>query len=56
LDQPGDVAGFAERLQACLANGQLNLIIVRQPCVLVAGKIRQYERDACPTCTEAVVE
>ncbi len=56
MDQPGDVAGFAGRLQACLANGELNLIIVRQPCILVAGKIRHYEREACQTCTEAVVE
>jgi indolepyruvate ferredoxin oxidoreductase alpha subunit len=56
LDQPGDAAGFAERLQTCLGNGQLNLIIVRQPCILVAGKIRQYEREACQTCSEAVVE
>jgi indolepyruvate ferredoxin oxidoreductase alpha subunit len=56
LDQPGDVAGFAERLKACLANGQLNLIIVRHPCVLVAGKIRQYERNVTQTCTEAIVE
>ena len=56
IDQPGDVAGLTERLKACLANGQLNLIIVRQPCILVAGKIRQYEREACQTCTEAVVE
>jgi indolepyruvate ferredoxin oxidoreductase alpha subunit len=56
LDQSGDLGKFAERLQGCLANGELNLIIVRQPCVLVAGKIRQYERDACQACTEAVVE
>jgi indolepyruvate ferredoxin oxidoreductase alpha subunit len=56
LNQSGDLAGFTGLVQGCLANGQLNLIIVRHPCVLAAGKIRQYERDAAQTCTEVVVE
>jgi indolepyruvate ferredoxin oxidoreductase alpha subunit len=55
-DHSTDPAGFTGLVQGCLANGQLNLIIVRHPCVLVAGKIRQYERDASQTCTEAIVE
>jgi len=55
-DHSADPAGFTGLVQGCLANGQLNLIIVRHPCVLVAGKIRQYERDATQTCTEVIVE
>jgi indolepyruvate ferredoxin oxidoreductase alpha subunit len=56
LNQSGDLAGFTGLVQGCLANGRLNVIIVRHPCVLVAGKIRQYELDAAQTCTEVVVE
>ena len=55
-DHSADPAGFTGLVQGCLENGQLNLIIVRHPCVLVAGKIRQYERDATQTCTEVIVE
>ena len=33
-----------QRLRSSLANGQGNVIIARRPCLLVAGKIRGYER------------
>lgn len=40
-------------LRECLANGRVNVIIARRPCILIAGKIREYERnaaEACATC------
>ncbi|MBI1390867.1 MAG: thiamine pyrophosphate-binding protein [bacterium] len=44
-------------LTAALARNDLSLIIVRRPCVLAAGKIRQYEKAiaedaACASCAE----
>lgn len=43
---------FEQRLRECLANGQLNLIIARRPCILVAGQIRAYEKAAGQTCCD----
>jgi indolepyruvate ferredoxin oxidoreductase, alpha subunit len=55
-DPATDPAGFEQLLQDCLANNQLNLIIARRPCLLIAGKIKEYERAAAQTCTEALKE
>ncbi|MGD1020373.1 MAG: thiamine pyrophosphate-dependent enzyme [Verrucomicrobiia bacterium] len=53
-DPSGDPVKFAELVQACLANNQLNLIIARRPCLLIAGKIKEYERAANQSCTAAL--
>ncbi len=53
-DPSGDPVKFAELVQTCLANNQLNLIIARRPCLLIAGKIKEYERAANQTCTAAL--
>jgi indolepyruvate ferredoxin oxidoreductase alpha subunit len=45
---------FRQLVEDCLANGQLNVIIARRPCLLIAGKIKEYERGAAQACTEAV--
>lgn len=44
--------GFVSTLKESLESEEIVLIIARRPCVLAAGKIRQYEREAerCPTC------
>jgi indolepyruvate ferredoxin oxidoreductase alpha subunit len=47
---------FEQLVQDCLANNQLNLIIARRPCLLIAGKIKEYERAANQTCTAALDE
>ncbi len=49
-------AKFAQLVQACLANKQLNLIIARRPCLLIAGAIKEYERAANQSCTAALDE
>ena len=51
-----DRPGFERLLRECLGNGQLNLIIARRPCVLIAGKLKEYQRAAAESCTEAMVE
>ena len=56
IDPSTDPAGLARLLQNCLANGQLNVIIARRPCLLIAGKIKEYDRAASQTCTEALAE
>jgi indolepyruvate ferredoxin oxidoreductase alpha subunit len=43
-------------VQDCLGNRQLNVIIARRPCLLIAGKIKEYDRAAAQTCTEALEE
>lgn len=53
-DPSADPGKFAQLVQACLANQQLNLIIARRPCLLIAGAIKEYERAANQTCTAAV--
>jgi len=55
-DPATDPAGFMKLLQDCLANGQLNVIIARRPCLLIAGKIKEYERAAGQICTEVAGE
>ena len=56
IDPSTDPAGLTRLLQNCLANGQLNVIIARRPCLLIAGKIKEYDRAASQTCTEALAE
>jgi indolepyruvate ferredoxin oxidoreductase alpha subunit len=56
IDPSTDPAGFTRLLQNCLTNGQLNVIIARRPCLLIAGKIKEYDRAASQTCTEALAE
>ncbi len=45
-----DPEAFERLVRDCLANNQLNLIIARRPCLLIAGKIKEYERAANQTC------
>jgi indolepyruvate ferredoxin oxidoreductase alpha subunit len=44
--------GFEALLKQRLASNELSLIVSRRPCILAAGKIRQYERHAS-TATDA---
>jgi len=46
VDPTRDPAGFERLLAESLAGGELVVIIARRPCVLAAGKIRQYESAA----------
>jgi indolepyruvate ferredoxin oxidoreductase alpha subunit len=50
---PGVSGALEKLLRDSLANGEVNVIIARRPCLLIAGKIRAYERAAAQTCTEA---
>jgi indolepyruvate ferredoxin oxidoreductase alpha subunit len=56
IDPSTDPAGLTRLLQNSLANGRLNVIIARRPCLLIAGKIKEYDRAASQTCTEALAE
>ena len=55
-DPSGDPAGFTQLVQDGLTNGQLNVIIARRPCLLIAGKIKEYDRVADQACTAIVPE
>ncbi len=55
-DPSANPGKFAQLLRECLANNQLNLIIARRPCLLIAGKIKEYERAANQTCTAVLDE
>jgi indolepyruvate ferredoxin oxidoreductase alpha subunit len=46
LDAGDQSVSLKERIAALLARGQTSLIVARQPCVLAAPKIRQYEKAA----------
>ena len=56
VDPSTDPAGLTRLLRDCLANRQLNVVIARRPCLLIAGKIKEYDRAASQTCTEALAE
>jgi indolepyruvate ferredoxin oxidoreductase, alpha subunit len=56
IDPSADPASLTRLLQDCLANSQPNVIIARRPCLLIAGKIKEYDRAASQTCTEALTE
>jgi indolepyruvate ferredoxin oxidoreductase alpha subunit len=55
-DPSANSAGLIQLLRDCLANRQINVIIARRPCLLIAGKIKEYDRAAAQTCTEALGE
>jgi len=58
-DSTADRTGFERVLRESLAGGGLSLIIARRPCILVAGKIKEYERAAelaCDTCVQVCEE
>ena len=55
-DPSEDPAGFMKLVQDSLTNGQLNVIIARRPCLLIAGKIKEYERVADQACGAVVAE
>ena len=46
VDPATDPDGFEKLLTDRLASGDLSLIIARRPCLLAAGKIKEYERQA----------
>ncbi len=45
-DPISDREGFAGLLRESLDSGELVVIIARRPCILAAGKIREYEKAA----------
>ncbi|HOF18372.1 MAG TPA: thiamine pyrophosphate-dependent enzyme [Phycisphaerae bacterium] len=47
IDPTRDAAGLREALVAALAGNELNVLITRRPCLLAAGKIKQYQAEAC---------
>lgn len=49
IDAAADPEGFGRLLDASLANGQTNLLIVRRPCLLAARKLKQLAQAAEPT-------
>jgi len=44
IDASADAEGFEKLLRDRLAGNELSVIIARKPCILAAGKIRQYEK------------
>src|ERR1017187_1307413 len=44
IDPSADPKGFAALLKDSLAGDKLTVIIARRPCLLLAGKIKEYER------------
>lgn len=46
LDVPRDPDGFEHLLERALASGETWVIVARHPCILAAGKIREYEKAA----------
>jgi len=50
IDAHGDREGFKQLLQQRLATNELSVIISRRPCLLAAGRIRQYELAAQKGC------
>jgi len=47
-----DADGLKKLVEDSLANGKLNVIISRSPCLLAARKIKQYEAAAKEGCSE----
>ena len=45
VDPAADPAAFEKQLADCLKGEELVVIIARRPCLLAAGKIKQYERE-----------
>jgi indolepyruvate ferredoxin oxidoreductase alpha subunit len=55
-DPSRDTTAFERLLKDCLMNDQFNLIILRRPCLLIAGKIKEYERAAGQSCSQVKAE
>lgn len=51
LDAVRDVDAFETLLKEGLAKSELTLIIARKPCILAAGKIREYEKASAEGCS-----
>jgi indolepyruvate ferredoxin oxidoreductase, alpha subunit len=51
-DPTVDPPAFERLLKERLASNDLSVIVARRPCLLAAGKIREYEKAAakCETC------
>jgi indolepyruvate ferredoxin oxidoreductase alpha subunit len=61
IDPVRGEADLEKRLREALTSNDLNVIITRRPCILAAGKIKQYEQAAaastsCTVCGEPVSE
>ncbi|HVM60032.1 MAG TPA: thiamine pyrophosphate-dependent enzyme [Verrucomicrobiae bacterium] len=52
IDPSGDPEGLNRLLVESLDSEELVVIIARRPCLLIAGKIKEYDRAATQTCTE----
>ena len=50
VDPTDDVEGFEKLMRERLASNDLTVIIARRPCLLAAGKIREYEKAAAEKC------
>jgi indolepyruvate ferredoxin oxidoreductase alpha subunit len=53
IDESAKDVDLKARIAACLARDETALMIVRQPCVLAAPKIRLYEKAADHQCAAA---
>jgi indolepyruvate ferredoxin oxidoreductase alpha subunit len=51
LDPTKDEAGFEQLVKDSLAKDELTLIITRRPCLLAAGRIREYEAAGKASCS-----
>jgi indolepyruvate ferredoxin oxidoreductase alpha subunit len=51
-DPAADPEGFTRLLADSLDSEELVVIIARRPCLLIAGKIKEYDRAAAQMCTE----
>jgi indolepyruvate ferredoxin oxidoreductase, alpha subunit len=53
IDPSADPKGFATLLKDSLAGEKLTVIVARRPCLLIAGKIKEYERAGSGKTCEA---
>ena len=53
IDPSADPKGFTALLKDSLAGDKLTVIIARRPCLLIAGKIKEYERAGARQTCEA---
>jgi len=51
-DPAADPEGFTRLLADSLDSEELVVIIARRPCLLIAGKIKEYDRAAAQMCAE----
>ena len=56
VDPSRNTEPFEQLLKDCLTNNQLNLIILRRPCMLIAGKVKGYEKAAAQSCSPVKAE